>query len=517
MLQRTNGSTARTNGHAPKLAYRAPPHNLEAEQALLGAILINNEVHRRVADFVHAADFFDPFNASIYETASRLIEAGERADPITLKPFFENTELVDATTTATQYLGKLVAHATTIINASAYGRTIRDLSTRRRLILLAEDMEKAAYEAPVDFSPSQQIAEHQQRLTALDSGHSRLDATSVATFAGRPAPQREWHAKGLIPAKNVTLFGGDGGTGKSLLAAQLAVATVLGRPWLGADVKRGSVVYLGAEDDLDEMHRRFADIAREQDVNLERLETIHICCLAGMNAVLATVNDRGVIQPTDLWAEFCRLVISFKPSLVVYDTLADLFGGNENMRTQVQQFVSMPRGLALETGSTALLLAHPSLSGMASGSGMSGSTAWNNSVRSRLYLDRIRDNGVEVDPDARVLRTMKANYGPKGGEIRLRWHQGVFVESSPEESSNDHQAEIVFLELLVAYCSTGRNVSADPGPTYAPVLFATEARAKSIGKAALQRAMGRLLGANRIRVVEHGSPSRRWKHLEVVP
>ena len=61
-----------------------------------------------------------------------------------------------------------------------------------------------------------------------------------------------------------------------------------------------------------------------------------------------------------------------------------------------------------------MLLAHPSLTGMNTGTGTSGSTAWNNSVRSRLYLDRVRESGIEPDPDARVLRTMKSNYGPVG-------------------------------------------------------------------------------------------------------
>ena len=281
----------------------------------------------------------------------------------------------------------------------------------------------------------------------------------MATFSGRPVPPREWHVKDLIPAKNTTLLTGDGGTGKSLLAAQLSVATVLGRSWLGAGVKRGPVVYLGAEDDIDEMHRRFATIACKQGVGLDRLEDLHLCCLAGKNAVLATVNERGIIQSTDLWAEFRRLAISVKPALVAYDTLADLFGGHENTRTQAQQFVSQLRGLALETASTALLLAHPSLSGMASGSGMSGSTAWSNSVRSRLYLDRVKEEGgVEVDPDARVLRTMKANYGPTGGEIKLRWHDGVIVSSdnpnaAATTTAKGLQAEMIFLELLGSFAN----------------------------------------------------------------
>jgi DnaB-like helicase N terminal domain len=183
-------TTPLANGHANGGEYKPePPYNLEAEQALLGAILIDNRVLGRVADLVHATDFFDALHAQIYETAAKLIGSDQRADPITLNAFFQ---------TDGPYLGSLVANATTTVNAGNYALTIRALSTRRQLILIAEDMERAAYRAPVDFSPGQQIAEHLKRLTALDGGRSRLEAVSVATFAGRPVPPREWHAKGLI-------------------------------------------------------------------------------------------------------------------------------------------------------------------------------------------------------------------------------------------------------------------------------------------------------------------------------
>jgi|SoiMethySBSTD1v2_1073268.scaffolds.fasta_scaffold06533_4 RecA-family ATPase len=329
------------------------------------------------------------------------------------------------------------------------------------------------------------------------------------------------HVKDLVPTKNVTLLSGDGGTGKSLLAAQLAAATVLYTPWLGQEVLGGSVVYLCAEDDMPELHRRFADIARHHGVGLDSLGGIEICCLAGKDAVLAIVNTRGVIEPTALWAEFRRIVIDVRPALVIYDPLADLFGGNEIVRTQARQFVTMLRGLALETDSTALLLGHPSLSGMASGSGSSGSTAWSNSVRSRLYLDRLREKDHEPDPDARVLRTMKANYGPTGGEIRLRWRDGVFVvvggegDQAPVPSAKQLAAESAFLGLLSTYEDTGRRVSAQRSPSFAPTVFAGDERGKDIGRKALEAAMNRLLEAGRIRVVEYGPPSRRYNKLEV--
>ncbi len=269
---------------------------------------------------------------------------------------------------------------------------------------------------------------------------------------------------------------------------------------------------------MDEMHRRLANIAEEQEVELDRLGDLHICCLAGKNAVLATANERGVIEPTDLWFQLRRIVFDVRPKLVIYDTLADLFAGNENARTQAQQFVSLLRGLALETNSTALLLAHPSLSGMASGSGSSGSTAWNNSVRSRLYLDRVREGGTEPDPDARVLRTMKTNYGRSGGELRLRWRDGVFVlDAGPEialvQLAKIQEAELIFLELLDTYNVSGRRVTSTTGSNYAPAMFAGEDRGRVVGKTLLARAMNRLFEAKRIELVEEGPPSRRVKRL----
>src|SRR5687768_4473177 len=113
--------------------FREPPHNVEAEQALLGAILVNNEAVDRVSSFLKPDHFFDPLHARIFETASKLILGGKRATPITLKTFFQADEPVGELTVP-QYLGRLAANATTIINAEDYGRTVYDLAVRRQLI-----------------------------------------------------------------------------------------------------------------------------------------------------------------------------------------------------------------------------------------------------------------------------------------------------------------------------------------------------------------------------------------------
>ena len=122
------------------LDYRQPPHNIDAEQALLGAILVNNEALDRVSGFLDAQHFYEPIHQEIFETAAKLIQSGKQATPITLRTFFETSEPISHDLTVPQYLARLAASATTIINAADYGRTIYDLAVRRSLIVIGEDL-----------------------------------------------------------------------------------------------------------------------------------------------------------------------------------------------------------------------------------------------------------------------------------------------------------------------------------------------------------------------------------------
>jgi replicative DNA helicase len=148
------------------LPFRQAPHNIEAEQALLGAILINNEAFDRISSFLEPHHFFDPLHSRIFDTAAKFIQSGKNATPITLKTFFENEEAIGQVTVP-QYLGRLASHATSIINAEDYGRTIYDLSVRRDLIIIGEDMVNVAYDSPVEMPPEKQIEDSEQRLYGL--------------------------------------------------------------------------------------------------------------------------------------------------------------------------------------------------------------------------------------------------------------------------------------------------------------------------------------------------------------
>lgn len=334
-----------------------------------------------------------------------------------------------------------------------------------------------------------------------------LTLIDPSTFEGQPIPPRLWHVPGLIPHGTVTKLSGAGGEGKTLLALQLAVSTVTGQPWIGKDVAKGRALYIGAEDDRDELQRRLADVVREYGVSFADLKDLRIAALAGLDAILAAPSGRGgIIAGTKLWQELEAAVGRFRPRLIVLDPLADLFAGDEINRSQARQFIALLRGLAIRYDATLLLLSHPSLTGIANGRGSSGSTGWDNSVRSALYMTPAEaPDGTPIDPDVRLLKTTKSNYARTGDQIAIRWRQGIFVPdgeaSSPtwlDRKTGDARADGIFLALVKAYADEGRHVSASPSSTFAPSVFAKDARAKGLQRNVLAAAMNRLFSAAKI-------------------
>lgn len=223
------------------LPFRQAPHNIEAEQALLGAILINNEAYDRVSSFLEAHHFFDPLHARIFETAIKLIQGGKQATPITLKTYFDNEDSIGSLTVP-QYLGRLAANATSVINAHDYGQTIYDLSVRRDLILIGEDMVNVAYDSPVEMNPEKQIEEAEGRLYSLAEkgkygggfmtfAHALTDAVDMASKAyerdgglsGLSTGLRELDKMlgGLQPS-DLLILAGRPSMGKTALATNLA-------------------------------------------------------------------------------------------------------------------------------------------------------------------------------------------------------------------------------------------------------------------------------------------------------
>jgi RecA-family ATPase len=344
----------------------------------------------------------------------------------------------------------------------------------------------------------------------------------ISDWQDHPLPERSWTVKDRIPAANVTLLSGEGSVGKSILSLQLAVAVALGRDWLGSLPEYGPALVICCEDDEAEIWRRLDLIFTHYGAGYADFDNLHIASLVAGETVMATPNRFGIITTTDLFKRVCKAACDIQPKLIVLDNAADIYGGSENDRAQVRQFIGHLRAsLAIPSGAGVLLTSHPSLTGITSGSGLSGSTAWNASVRSRLYFKRaITEKDEEPDPDLRVLAVMKSNYGPIGETITVRWSNGLFVPvasmSSFERAAAERNAEDVFLGLLAEFTQRGCNTCAKPtAPNYAPTLFAKEKKARKarVYKFDLESAMRRLFEANKIGLEAYGAPSRETSKL----
>ena len=163
------------------LGYRTPPHNFEAEMALLGAILSNNRAFDKVAEFLEAKHFADARHGRIFEAMKRLIDAGQIADPITLKNFFEADGALDDIG-GSAYLARLAASVVSILNVEDYGRTVHDRALRRDLISIGEDVVNRAHGYELGLDALDQIEMAEENLYQLaTSGDYEGDFTPFNT------------------------------------------------------------------------------------------------------------------------------------------------------------------------------------------------------------------------------------------------------------------------------------------------------------------------------------------------
>lgn len=229
------------NDLSETLNYRQPPHNLEAEQELLGAIMVNNDALDRVQTFLEPEHFFEPLHGRIYAAISRLILDGHVATPITLKAMFEQDEALQEAGGPSYFAG-LAAAATSIINVVDYGRTIYDHAIRRNLIAIGSDMVNTAYDAPLEQTPREQIETAEQTLFTLaetgeyQSGFKNFStslAEAISTAAA--AYNRDGHLAGIssglmdldsymggLQNSDLIILAGRPSMGKTALATNIA-------------------------------------------------------------------------------------------------------------------------------------------------------------------------------------------------------------------------------------------------------------------------------------------------------
>jgi len=384
----------------------------------------------------------------------------------------------------------------------------------------AEPIEFAGWQRPTEIPPSadgEPDFAPMNGATAAPAEILPFETFDASQWEGVPIEPRRWIAENRIPVGEPGIMSGDGGTGKTKLAMQLAVTIAAGlQDWIGGIVEAdGPVIVFSAEEKLKEMHRRTLDIIEHRQLSFAELRGgLHFICDHD-DAVLGAVDRNGIVQPTMSLLRLEKTVAAIRPSLVIVENAADVYSGNESDRPNVTRFMRGLLGrLTAPCESTIMLIQHPSVSGLSDGTGRSGSTGWNNSGRWRLNFTKLQDGD-----DLRQLEIAKNNYGPKGEKITLRWERGVFVpesqgDASPYRAAAEREIDDCFLRLLDKRNAQARHVRPSKGPGYAPSEFAADPEAGSVTAKAFAAAMERLYGAGIIKTVETGPASRRFRHVE---
>ncbi len=377
-------SVARKQAEESAAQYRAAPHNIEAEQALLGAILVNNEAFYRVSDFLEPRHLFEPIHQNIYQLARDLIRAGKIATPVTLKTFLDANIDIGGLNVS-QYLARLAAEATTIINAEDYGRTIYDLSIRRDLIQVGEDMVNLAYDAPVDFAPRNQIEDAERRLFELaetgryDGGFQRFaQALTTAVDMAAHAYQRDGKLSGLATGLNdldrmmgglqpsdLIILAGRPGMGKSALATNIGYNVA--KAWRGEvrpdghtlTVNGGIVGFFSLEMSAEQLATRI--IAEQTGIpsnqirrgnisegDFERIKDYSI----ELQSLPFYVDETGGLSVAQLGARARRLKRQRGLDLLIVDYLQLLQGStrrsSENRVQEITEITTKLKALAKE-------------------------------------------------------------------------------------------------------------------------------------------------------------------------
>ena len=354
-------------------SFRLAPHNVEAEQALLGAILLNNDAFYRVSDFLEPPHFYEPIHRDIYELAGKIIRAGKSADPTTIKTHLPEQLLPDVT--MAQYLARLAAEATTVLNAADYGQAIYDLAIRRNLILVGEEMVQVAYESDVEMTPNKQIEKIESELFQLaekgryDGGFQNFSsALSASIQMAGEAYQRDGGLSGVatllddldrqmggLQKSDLIILAGRPAMGKTSLATNIAFNVA--KSWKGdvapdghqKTTNGGIVGFFSLEMSSEQLATRIlaeqAEIS-SSDIRRGRIHDSQFSKLVDVSNMMSKlplyIDDTGGISVAQLAARARRLKRQKGLDFLVIDYLQLLSGSSKaSSQNRVQELTEI--------------------------------------------------------------------------------------------------------------------------------------------------------------------------------
>lgn len=366
-----------------------------------------------------------------------------------------------------------------------------------------------------DWNDYHQANGIQALASALDLD-SQLAIYSASTAEGRAIPPVEWALQGWVPKGEVTLLYAVGGAGKSFLMMDLMIHTALGLPFMGIQTSQGGALGYFCEEDRNELDRRVQRIMKKEGLNKrwKELNNMMLWPRAGENNILMTFDREGIGSETQALRDLRDQVDKHRPELVVVDTAADVFAGNENDRNQVNQFVKRALfSIAKDFDCAVLLNAHPSKTGSADGGSKdSGSTAWHNSCRSRMFLGRDEDSGMLI------LEHLKSNRGQTQDPIAMFWQDDVLLPmvdssgaiNSMVERRENAELDALILERIGFLWENEINVSTNPKGNYAAkeiirwLRSKPDTKSKKITLAKVEDCINRMIDDGQIKISKRG-------------
>ena len=270
------------------------------------------------------------------------------------------------------------------------------------------------------------------------------------------------------------------------------------------------------------MHFRLDQIREHHKLKWADLANLHLICPIrhpDIDTTLAGfVKNTGKVVPTKTFAWLREMVLDTKSKLICIEAASDVFDVDEIVRGQAKACVRLIQALAIEADAAALLLYHPSLSGMTSGRGTSGSTGWNNTMRSRLYFQTLPGKEDDSGDRRKVLEVMKANRGPTGEKVILEWRNGLFVPpqvlTTVERAAREDHVERAFMDVLRRLIGQNQDVSPGKTSTYSAVKMMIDSpEMKEVRDSEIIDAQKRLLNDKKIRIENVGPKSKGTKRL----
>ena len=349
---------------------RVPPHNLEAEQGLLGAILVNNAAYERVSEFLEAEHFGDAVHGSIYGACGRLIERGQIANPVTLKGLFDQDGVL-AESGGAKYLIDLANSVVSVVNAVDYAHTIHDLYLRRQLIDLGEDTVNEAYRFDIDVSATAQIESAEQRLFNLaengqsDGGFTKLvDATKIAVEMAEAAFKRSSPVTGVtsglkdldkklggLHPSDLIILAGRPSMGKPALETNIGYNAA--KAYLRNPEEGGRTAFFSLEMSAEQLANRI--LAEESGVSSDKIRRGEVeqddflrfvDVVREMEAVPFHIDDTPALSVPALRSRARRLKRTQGLDLIIIDYLQLLTAaGADRSENRVQEISSITRGL----------------------------------------------------------------------------------------------------------------------------------------------------------------------------